>query len=276
MSATAAIRPSGLRERFAWLPRYRELLQTLLRRELRAKYKGTALGILWSYVHPLVMIAVYTLVFSVLWRAVEVEHYPLFVVTGLATWAFFQASIQAATASLTANAPLLKKVWFPREIIPAAVVLSQAVSAAVMFAVVVPIDLLVVPETRRTAILALPMFLALFCLALGLGWMLATANVFFRDIEHFLGVLFLPWFFLTPVFYSLDQLPGSIAYPWLADFLRYANPITPYVEGIRSVILTGVVPGPGMLAYIFLVGPVVGFLGLLVLQRYEDRFAVEL
>lgn len=277
MSVTAPTRPgTGLESRFSWITAHGELLRALLRRELRAKYKGSALGILWSYLHPLFMMAVYTLVFSVLWRAVTVEHYPLFVLAGLAVWAFFQAAVQAGTASLTENANIIKKVWFAREVIPAAVVLSQTVTAGVMFAVVIPVDLVVVPQTIKTVALAVPMFAGLFCLTLGLAWALSTANVFFRDIEHLLGVTFLPWFFLTPVFYSLEQLPGAADHPLLVEILRYANPVTPYVEGIRGAILEASVPSPAILAYTLLVGPAVALLGLVVFQRYEDRFAVEL
>jgi lipopolysaccharide transport system permease protein len=277
VSVAVDTRPAvGLRARFLWLTGYRELLRTLLRRELRAKYKGSGLGVLWSYAHPLLMMGVYTLVFSILWRAVDIPHYPLFVLAGLATWAFFQGAVQLGTSSLVANAPLLNKVWFPREVIPAAVVLSQGVSALVIFAVVVPIDLVVIPDTRKTVLLAVPIFAALFCLALGITWILATANVFFRDVEHLVGALFLPWFFLTPVFYALEQLPGAESYPWLIDVLRYGNPVAPYVEGIRGAIWEGVVPGAPLLAYVFVVGPVVALLGLWAIQRYEDRFAVEL
>ena len=265
-----------MRARILWPRGYDELLRTLLRRELRAKYKGSGLGIFWSYIHPLLMMGVYTLVFSVLWRAVDISYYPLFILSGLATWAFFQGAVHVGTASIVANAPLLKKVWFPREVIPVAVVLSQAVAALVMFAVVIPINLVVIPETRITFLLALPIFAALFFLALGFAFLLATANVFFRDVEHLVGVLFLPWFFLTPVFYGLEQLPGAADYPWLIDVLRYGNPVTPYVEGIRGAIWEGVVPGPALLGYIFVVGPALALLGLLAVQRYQDRFAVEL
>jgi len=226
--------------------------------------------------HPLLMMGVYTLVFSILWRAVDIPHYPLFVLAGLATWAFFQSGVQSGTSSLLGNAPLLKKIWFPREIIPLATVLSQAVATGVMLAVLIPIDLVVVPETRRTVILAVPFFAGLLCLTVGLAWILATANVFFRDVEHLLGVLFLPWFFLTPVFYGLEQLPGASDYPWLITLLRYGNPVTPYVEAIRGAVLQGSVPGPALLIYVFVVGPAVAFVGLRVIQRYEDRFAVEL
>jgi lipopolysaccharide transport system permease protein len=272
----AATPGAVLAGRFVWLTEYRELLTSLLRREVRAKYKGSGLGILWSFLHPLLMIGVYTLVFSVLWKAVTVPHYPLFVLTGLAAWAFFQAAVQSASGSLVANAQIIKKVWFPREVIPVSIVLSQAITLGVMLAVILPINLVVVPEARTTFLLAAPILAGFLGLTLGFAWVLATANVFFRDVEHFLAVLFLPWFFLTPVFYDLEQLPGAADHSWLIDVLRYGNPVTPYVEALRGVVLQGVVPGPTLLAYVFVVGPGLAALGLWLFQRYEDRFAIEL
>jgi homopolymeric O-antigen transport system permease protein len=262
---------------FGRLTGYGELLWTLLRREIRVRYKGSALGLVWSLVYPLSMMGVYTLVFSVLWKtAGGIPHYPLFVLVGLAVWGFFQAAVQLGSASLLGNADLIKKIWFPRELIPAAAVLAQTTSAAVMFAILIPLNLAFEPGTARTLPLALPFFAALLCLALGFAWLLSVANVFFRDVGHLLAVVFLPWFFLTPVLYGLDQLPAANAHRWVIDLLRYGNPVTPYVEGIRAVLLQATVPGPALLVYIFAVGPAFAVAGLRVLQRYEDRLAVEL
>ena len=275
---TAPTEPrTSLLPSFAWLTGYGELLRTLLRRELRARYQGSALGLVWSLLFPLAMMGVYTLVFSVLWRgARNIPHYPLFVLAGLAVWTFFQSSVALGTTSLVTGADLIKKVWFPRELVPAAVVLAQTISALVILGILVPLSLYVVPENARTVALALPFFLALLCLALGLAWMLSVANVFFRDVEHLVAVLFLPWFFLTPVLYGLDQLPAAASHQTVIHLLRYGNPVTPYVEGIRAVVLQATVPGVAILVYIFLVGPLTALLGLAVLQRYEDRVAIEL
>ena len=258
-----------------WIREYSELLHTMLRRELRAKYKASALGILWSYLYPLAMVAVYTLVFSFLWRAVDIPHYPLFILSGLAVWTFFQAATQLSAASIVANANLIRSVRFPREVIPASVVLAQAVASLVMFAVLVPLALIIVPAVGWSMVLAVPMFLAFLCLTLGIGWLVSTATVFFRDVEHLVGVLFLPWFFLTPILYSLDKLPRAADHPVVIHLMRYANPVTPYVEGIRGVLVQGHVAGPSLLVYMFVVGPAVAAVGLWVIQRYEGRFAVE-
>ncbi len=260
-----------------WITGYSELLRTLIQREIRVRYKGSALGLVWSVVYPLAMMGVYTLVFSVLWKtARNIPHYPLFVLAGLAVWGFFQASVQLGTGALLGNAELIKKVWFPRELVVVATVLAQTISIGVMLAILIPADLIVEPGTARTLALAIPIMAALVCLALGLAWLLSVANVFFRDVEHLLGVLFLPWFFLTPVLYGLQQLPAAAQHAWLIDLLRYGNPVTPYVEGLRAVILQATVPGAALLLYIFLVGPALALVGLWVVQHYDDRFAIEL
>jgi lipopolysaccharide transport system permease protein len=262
---------------FAGLTGYGELLRTLVRRELRSRYKGSALGIVWSLVFPLAMMGVYTLVFSVLWKGTRnIPHYPLFVLAGLAVWTFFQSAVQLGTTSLIAGSDLIKKVWFPRELVPTSVVLAQTASSLVILLVLIPLSIYVVPENARTVALLIPFFLALLCLTLGIAWLLSVVNVFFRDVEHLLGVLFLPWFFLTPVLYGLDQLPAAASHQTVIDLLRYGNPVTPYVEGIRAVVLEATVPGPALLVYIFLVGPLVALFGLWFLQRHQDRVAIEL
>jgi homopolymeric O-antigen transport system permease protein len=274
VSATAEQRALQLPS-VGWIREYSELLRTMLRRELRAKYKASALGILWSYLYPLAMVAVYTLVFSFLWHAVDIPHYPLFILSGLAVWTFFQSATQLSAASIVANGNLIRSVRFPREVIPTSVVLAQAVASLVMFGVLVPAALILVPAVGISMVLAIPMFLAFLCLALGIGWLVSTATVFFRDVEHLVGVLFLPWFFLTPILYSLDKLPKADEHPLVIHLMRYANPVTPYVEGIRGVLVQGHVAGPSLLIYMFLVGPAVAVVGLWVIQRYEGRFAVE-
>jgi ABC-type polysaccharide/polyol phosphate export permease len=267
--------PAGSR-RLGWLRDHGDLLRSLLRRELRAKYKGSLLGVAWSYAHPLLMMGVYTLVFSILWDS-GIPHYPLVVLSGLTVWTFFQGAVFNGTTSYITNAQIIKKVWFPRALIPLSVVLAAGVSSLVMFAVLIPADLIFAPDSRSAALLlVVPIAAGLFCLALGAAWLFATANVFYRDVEHFLSVLFLPWFFLTPVFYRLENLPGAADHTVLVNVLRYGNPVTPYVEGVRAAVLDGVVPGAGALVYMAVVGPTVLLLGLWAVQRNEDSFAVVL
>jgi lipopolysaccharide transport system permease protein len=269
--------PRAVLPTLGWLPRYGELLRTLVRRELRARFKGSALGLFWSLIYPLAMMGVYTLVFSVLWKVTgDIPHYPLFVLSGLAVWGFFQAAIQLGTTSLVSNGDLITKVWFPRELVPASAVLAQTVTIFVMLAILIPTCLIVEPENARTVALVVPIVAGLICLVLGIAWLFSVANVFYRDVEHLLAVGFLPWFFLTPVLYGLDQFSAAQSHRWLILLMRYGNPVTPYVESVRAVVLQHVVPGAPLLLYVFLVGPLVGLLGLWMMQRFQDRIAIEL
>jgi ABC-2 type transport system permease protein len=276
VSASTIPRPRLL-PRFSFVREHGQLLRTLLRRELRARYQGSTVGVLWTYLQPLLMMGIYTLVFSVLLNAApSIHHYPQFALTGLAVWTFFQGGLLLGTSSIVANGALIKKVWFPREVILVAVVLSQASAMLVMLVVIVPANLVVIPATARTMALALPLLLLLALLTLGMAAVTCTLNVFFRDVEHLLTVAMLPWFFLTPVFYGLDTLPGGVGRHWLVELLRYGNPVTPYVEAFRAVAFQGIVPGVGELAYCAVVGPLVALVGLAVFQRHEDRFAIDL
>jgi lipopolysaccharide transport system permease protein len=261
---------------YADLLRYPDLFGNLFRRELYARYKGSLLWVGWTFVNPLILMGVYTIVFSVLWRSAGVRHYPLFVISGLAIWMFFSGSIQTASSSLLGHANLLKQVKFPRQLLPLAVVGANLATYAAMLVVIAIVNLIVIPDTRSTIWAVIPLSLPLIALASGLAIVFAAVTVLYRDVEHLLLTILLPWFFLTPVFYSLEQLPGAAGHPLLVDILRFGNPVTPYVEGIRAAILQATVPGPGALAYIFLVGPLVALAGLWVLQRYDDRLAVEL
>ncbi|HZO50809.1 MAG TPA: ABC transporter permease, partial [Gaiellaceae bacterium] len=143
---------------YADLFRYRELFGSLFRRDLRAKYKGSVLGLAWSLAHPVLLMLVYLLVFSVIWKApaTDLGHYWLFLLCGLPAWVFFATSLQAASRSLLENASLIRKVRFPRQLVPLANVATQLVAFAVMLAIVVALSLVYEPRARDTVWLALP------------------------------------------------------------------------------------------------------------------------
>jgi ABC-type polysaccharide/polyol phosphate export permease len=256
--------------------RNRELFQNLFRRELRVKYRGSLLGVAWSLVNPLVLVAVYTLVFSILWRAFSIEHYPLFVLTGLLVWIFFQSSLSAASASLLGHANLVKQVRFPRQLLPLAVVGTNLVSLAVMLAVVLPLNLALIPEVRTTFWAGLLFLLPLIGLVSGLSIVVASATVVFRDIEHLLQTVFLPWFFLTPIFYTFSQLPRIDEHPVLADLLHYGNFVTPPLLAIRDPLFFGQMPALGDAVYAVVAAVVALLLGGIVFRRVDDQLAAAL
>jgi lipopolysaccharide transport system permease protein len=258
---------------YADVIRYPDLFLNIFRRELYGKYRGSVLGLFWTLVNPLALMAVYTLVFSVLLKAFAIEHYPLFVLSGLVTWVFFQSAVQMSCSSLFAQPTLVKQVRFPRHILPLAVVATNIVTLATMLAVVLLVNLIFIPETRTTFWAAIPMLLPLIALASGLSVVFGYLTVVYRDVEHLMITLFLPWFFVTPIFYTLDQLPGLEGNEWIADVLYYVNFVTPFVEAIRDPIFFGEWPDLGDVVYSVVAGVAALALGVLVARRIDDQVA---
>src|SRR5947209_5332797 len=141
---------------YADLVRYRELFSNLFRRDFQAKYKGSALGILWSLLNPLILLGVYLVLFGVLIKTGTTAHYPIYLLAGLACWIFFSVSLQSAARSMIDSAELIKKVRFPRQLVAFSMVAAQAVTFAVMAVILVVLSLVFVPEARPTVILAIP------------------------------------------------------------------------------------------------------------------------
>src|SRR5918999_5326988 len=165
----------------------------MVRRELRQKYKGSLLGVLWYFVNPLVLMGAYALVFSVLLKVVSIPDYPLFLLAGLIVWVFFAQSLLAAAPSLVRNGPLVRKVRFPREAVPASVVVVQLGTFLVMLALLLPI-MLAVRGTLEPELLLLPPVVALlFALVLGVSLAVSALHAHFRDVEPVLAAALLPW-----------------------------------------------------------------------------------
>jgi ABC-type polysaccharide/polyol phosphate export permease len=261
---------------YADLLRYPDLFGNLFRRELYARYKGSLLGVGWTFVNPLVLMGVYTLVFSVLWRSTGIKHYPLFILSGLAIWIFFSGSIQMASASIVGHANLVKQVRFPRQLLPLAVVGSSLVTYAVMLFVVAAVNFAVIPDVRSTIWAVIPLSIPLIALVSGLAIVLAALSALYRDVEHLLLTILLPWFFLTPVFYDLASLPGVHDHHALMELLRWGNFVTPFLETIRGPLFYGRYPGGGEIVYVVVAGAVSLLLGAFVFRRLDDQLAVEL
>jgi lipopolysaccharide transport system permease protein len=259
------------------LVRYRELFATLFRRDLHARYKGTGLGVLWSFVNPLLLVGIYLLVFSLLWEVVAVDHPGLFLLSGIALWAFFATTLQTASRSLLENANLIRKTRFPRQLVPLASVAAQCVGFAVMFGVLLVVNFAVLPRVRVTEWVAVPLALAFVALVAGLALAIACATVAFRDVDHLLGTLLLPWFFLTPVLYTAESLPGATGrYEPLVDVLSYVNFVAPPIDAIRDPLFFGELPQPVDVVYLVVAAVCSLALGAFVFSRVDDRIAVEL
>ena len=263
---------------YADLIRHRELFASLFQRDLRAKYKGSALGLLWTLALPVTLMLVYLVVFSVMWKAsaTAVDHYWLFLLCGLPPWVFFATSLQSSARSLLENASLIRKVRFPRQLVPLSIVATQLVAFVVMTGIVIVLAMIVLPGSRATAWLAIPIGAVIVLFVSGLSLAVASANAIYRDIEFIVAALLLPLFFLTPVLYSLDNLPVAETHPWLIDLIQWGNPLTPLVECFRAPLFSGEIPSTGDLVYLLVETVVALVLGALVFSSVDDRIAAEL
>ena len=252
-----------------------ELLRTLTHRELRGRYRDSALGSVWTLLQPLLMTGIYYFIFAFLFAESSIPNYAVFVLLGIILWNFFANVITSGTSSLLANADIIRKVWFRRELIPLSISVANALTTAVLLLIALVVCVWVNPDTLRTVWLVPIPFVLLLALCFGLATILGVANVFFRDIAHLVGVALLPLFFLTPIFYSLSALPVTPP-DWVVTLMRYGNPLTPYVETIRALALEGAIPGWPLLVYCAVVGPACALLGVWVLRRKDDQMAIEL
>jgi ABC-type polysaccharide/polyol phosphate export permease len=221
--------------------RYRDLVASLVATELKVKYRGSALGFLWSLLSPLALIVIYTVAFRYIAR-IEIDRFSLFLVSGILPWAFFANSATSSTQSLMTNASLLKKVYFPRAIIPASTVLFQFVQLVLALAVFLPFVLAI-----RGAV---PWSLALYPVVLtlqvvfvvGVALALSVLTVVFRDLRHLTEVGLTMLFWLTPIVYPLSMVPDTLR------TLFALNPMTAFVSAYQEIAYWGRVPPAGAFA----------------------------
>jgi ABC-type polysaccharide/polyol phosphate export permease len=258
------------------LLRYRELFANLFRRDFQAKYRGSVLGILWSLVNPLALMAVYLVVFGLIFVN-TIPHYPLYLLAGLTCWLFFSTSISGAARSLLDSAELIRKVRFPRQLVALSVVATQLVTFTVMLAIMIVLSLIFLPASRGTAWLAIPLSVLFVGLVAGLSLIVACANVLYRDIEHILQAALLPWFFITPILWSFSSVSSHLqGHHKLADLLRWGNFVTPPIYAIRDPLWAGHAPRVADVIYLAVAAVVALALGAWVFTRVDDRIAVEL
>jgi ABC-type polysaccharide/polyol phosphate export permease len=266
--------------------RYRYLLQNLVRRDLKVRYRNSVLGILWSLLNPLFMMLVFSLIFGKLIPREDIPNYPVFFLVGLLPWNFFSGSVLSGTVSITSNSPLIKKVFFPRVLLPTATLLSNLVNFLLAFIVLV-IFLYVSGIGLTVHALWLPAILFTQLLfTLGLVLILGTLHVFYRDVVMILDVVMLAWFFMTPIIYSLDLLavPQTIMNITFnpAVVMRWVNPMASIIDGYRTV-LWGTTGGSGpasmdgiYLLRTFVTAALIFLFGFAVFTRSQHLFGEKL
>ncbi|MBW1930589.1 MAG: ABC transporter permease [Deltaproteobacteria bacterium] len=214
---------------------YRYLLFNLVYKEVKLKYRGSFLGFLWSLLNPLSMIIVYTVAFKYIIR-IKMENYAIFLLAGVLPWSFVVNSLNMATSCIIDNGNLIKKVFFPREIIPISTVAFNLVQLILAYIVFVPI--LAYWKGLSLPLAFLPVLLFLhFLFTLGLSLLLSAVTVYFRDIKHLVEVLLMLAFWVTPIIYPLSMVPERF------HTLMWLNPMTVFALAYQKLIYSGQLPG---------------------------------
>jgi lipopolysaccharide transport system permease protein len=256
---------TSFRELFA----YRALIQTLVMRDLKARYRGSALGLLWSLLNPLLHMLIYVLVFSVYMRN-DMDRYPAFLLCGLLPWSCLSSSLLMGASSIVEGGSLLKKVFFPPQVLPTVTVIANFVNfllgIPLLFGVLLSFGVIL-----GWPLLVLPLIMAAqFALTLGLTFIVSAASVHYRDIPQILGHLTTFWFFLSPIIYPAAQVPERFR------SLLALNPFTPFVVAYQDALLYNRVPSFEASSMMILTALVALLGGLLVFERFRWSFAEEI
>ena len=267
-------------ERLTELIRYRELIRNLVVRDLKVRYKNSVLGFLWSLLNPLAMMMVFTIVFTFMMPHNKIRAFPVFALCGLLPWNFFRGSLMASVRSIVSNASLIKKVHFPRDVLPLSVILSNLVNFLLALLVLIPMLFAFrIKLTVWALLLPLVIFTQLL-FTLGLGFILSTANVFYRDTAMIMDVIMQAWFFLTPIFYPIDILPEHrlvLGLDLNIHRLAYIlNPMASLVSTYRVILYHGASPAADFFLRTFVTSLLVLVIGYSLFARYSRVFAEEI
>jgi ABC-type polysaccharide/polyol phosphate export permease len=248
---------------------YRELIWALALKELRVRYKRSFLGFFWALLNPLLMMVVFTVVFSTI-LGKRIDNYSIFFASSYFAWSFFLQCLNYSMASIVGNRALLNKVLIAKSVFPVSAVLSNVINFLLSLIPLAAIILsLRFPFHWTWVYLPVPLFF-LVMFTLGFGLFCATINVFFRDVSHMTQVLLRAWFYFTPIIYTLDFIP--IKYQIFYKF----NPMYYILDGFRMAIYYGKIPTTTSIIMSFFYSFVSLVLGYLVFRRYQDKFILYL
>ena len=248
---------------------YRELLKTNVKKEIRGRYKNSFLGILWSFLNPLLMLMVYAIIFPIILKSPE-KNYTMFLMTALIPWTFFTTGITQGAAVVIANANILKKVYFPREILPISIVTSGLVNFLIS-CIIIFIFLIFTGIGFSEYLIFFPIYVFIeYILILGCVFILSSVTVYLRDLEHIIGVVIQALFYATPIVYSMNMIPE--AFSWVFKI----NPMAYVIQGFRDTLYYQTMPDLQGLAIITIFSFILLYVGYKIFYRLQKNFAEEL
>lgn len=259
---------------------YRELLANLVKRELKVKYKRSVLGFFWSFLNPLLTMLVFTFVFSFVLRipppknSLGMASFPMFLLTALLPWNFFSLSLGAAVGSIVYNSNLIRKVYFPREILPVSLSVANLVNFLFELAALFLFLLILgYPFLGNLYYLIIIIFIELIFI-IGISLIFAFLNVYFRDVQHFVGIILMVWFYATPIIYPDSMIP-KVWHGLPVYTIFKLNPLTALVLCYRDVLYYVRPPSLSLLSYSAAVSLGTLVVGYALFKRYEPNFAEE-
>lgn len=253
---------------------YREMIISLVRKDLRGRYKSSALGFLWTFINPLCQIIVYTLVFSQIFR-MGVDKYYLFLTVVMIPWVFFSSSVSGGAMAVVSQQDLVKKIYFPREVLPISFVTSCFVNMLLSFIVVFLVIAASGIGFNPAALLFLPLVMIIeYVLALGITMITSACNVYLRDLEHIVGVFMMAWIYLTPVMYDISYVTENAPAKLVSIF--YLNPMTSIAVAYRDILYYKRIPDMQTLLIAVVIGLVSLVIGSMVFAKLQKNFVEEL
>lgn len=249
---------------------YREMINSLVQKELKGKYKGSVLGFFWSLLIPLFQLLIYTMVFSVFMRS-EIENFAMFLFVTLIPWFFFSSCISTGALSIVQQKNLVEKIYFPRMVLPVAATISYFINMLLSFIIVFVALFITGIGVKIEVLWYLPLiFLIEFIMGLGGALLFSALTVYFRDLEYILNIITMAWMYMTPILYPLDMVPEEIR-----QYL-YLNPMTSVTIAYRDILYYQRAPEMQTLIYAVVWGFVVLIAGCITFQRLQRSFVEEL
>lgn len=249
---------------------YRQMILSMVRKDLKGRYKGSVLGFLWTFINPFMQLVIYTIVFSTFLKS-GIEKYYLFLFVALIPWIFFSSALTGGAGSIIGQKDMVKKIYFPREVIPIAYVSSCFMNMLYSFIIVLAVVLLSGQGINIAAVFCLPLVMGVeYIMAVGIALLSSAVTVYFRDVEHILGIVAQAWMYLTPIMYPATIIEGK--YSIIFDI----NPLSAVILAYRDILYSGRVPDIRHLGYSFFVGLLILIVGEWVFRKLQRRFAEEL
>ena len=254
---------------FKDLYQYRELLKTNVKKEIRGRYKNSILGVMWSFLNPLLQLVVYAVIFGALLAGGD-KTYHIYICVALIPWTYFTTAITQSAFTIIGNGDIIKKVYFPREILPISVVTSGAVNFVISTIIILAFVLFAGLGISKYILLYPVILLIQYILLLGISFIVSSVTVYFRDLEHIIGVVLMAAFYGTPIVYKLEQLPENL------QIIMKLNPMTHLINAYRDIFYYQQMPNLKILGIVLLLGLVLTVGGYFLFKKLQKGFAEQL